>query len=140
MKRTELFIFQSILIVFTSMMLTACPTTQVGPDDVDADAVGDNPADGSSAGFLKNNQARLNEFLDSPKSVEWRYMRLPGLFDYSPVNKLNYEFESLPQTDEMFELQDENITPRELLRKVAEFYDLEMSVEPGNYVLVKGRE
>ena len=123
-----------------SACLTSCVTPsaiETGPDGGEIEPLTSSVV---PAGFLASDRVRLNEYLDTPKSVEWKYMRLPGLFDYSPVDEIRYEFEDLPQTEALFELSNERISPRELLYEVSKFYELEMSVEPGNFVLVKGRE
>ena len=56
-------------------------------------------------------------------------MPLQLVFDQVPLNDMFYQFEFKQRKWEPFSLADSDISRRELLRKIAEFYEFDMSVK-----------
>lgn len=80
--------------------------------------------------------------MDQRFSVSWKNMTLDVVFEQEPINGVKYRFEDVAQESPLFYLSSSNISRREILKKIADFYDLNMKVEFLNgkpaYVLVKG--
>lgn len=97
---------------------------------------------GASASFLKSNHASLNAWLDESFEVEYRKMTLDIVFEQQPIEGIRYEFRHIARESPLFSLELSTITRREILRKIALFYHLRLSVAQVNgkpaYVLVEG--
>jgi len=98
---------------------------------------------GVSASFLKSNHGPLNAWLDESFEVEYRKMTLDIVFEQQPIVGVRYEFRHIVRESPLFSLELATISRREILRKIALFYHLRMSVAEVDgkpaYVLVEGR-
>jgi len=97
---------------------------------------------GSSA-FLNTNHVPLKAWLDESFEVEYRKMTLDILFEQQPISGIRYEFRHIPRESALFSLKSSDISRREILKKVAGFYQLKMSVAEINgkpaHVMVVGK-
>lgn len=97
---------------------------------------------GKSDSFLKSNHAQLNKWLDETFEVEYRKMTLDLVFKKPPIKGIQYEFRHIARESPLFSLKPSDISRREILRQIALFYHLRMSVAAINgkpaYVLVEG--
>lgn len=98
---------------------------------------------GASVSFLKSDYAPLNAWLDESFEVEYRKMTLDIVFEQQPIAGVRYEFRHISRESPLFSLKPSTISRREILRQIALFYHLRMSVAQINgkpaYVLVEGR-
>ena len=98
-------------------------------------------ASGNSA-FLNSNHSPLNAWLDESFEVEYRKMTLDILFEQQPITGIRYEFRHIPKESALFSLKSEDISRRDILKRIAKFYHLKMNVAEINgkpaYVLVVG--
>ncbi|NOX99247.1 MAG: hypothetical protein GXP30_05900 [Verrucomicrobia bacterium] len=99
---------------------------------------------GSSGGsvFLKSSHVPLNAWLDEAFEVEYRKMTLDILFEQQPIVGIRYEFRHIPKESALFSLKSDDISRRDILKRIAKFYHLKMTVAEINgkpaYVLVVG--
>jgi hypothetical protein len=95
------------------------------------------------AGFLATDYAPLNRWLDERFEVKYRNQTPEMIFDQSPISDIRYETSQLPQGVPLFHLDSADLSRREILHRVAEFWDLDMSIEAENgtpsFVRVTGR-
>jgi hypothetical protein len=93
--------------------------------------------------FLATTFAPLQRWLDEPFEVEYRNMTPELIFEQPPIADIRYETSELPQDAPLFDLKSSSMSRREILYKISEFWNLEMSLagETGkpSYVLVSGR-
>lgn len=96
----------------------------------------------TNASFLKTESVKLNAWLDEKFEVEYRELTLDSIFEQPPIADIHYEFRNVSKQSPLFSLALSNISRREILRRIAGFYHLEMSVAEINgkpaYVLVVG--
>lgn len=96
---------------------------------------------GDSA-FLSTDYVPLKAWLDESFEVEYRKMTLDILFVQQPISGIRYEFRKIPKESALFSLKSGDISRRDILKKIARFYQLKMSVAEINgkpaYVLVVG--
>ena len=138
MKPVRLFLTRAALLSAVALLHTACPSTQNESGIIeDGSPVGD--AATVSEEFLASENSALNRWLDETFDLEYKFMTLGVIFEQDPINDIRYELKDLPTTDDMFELKQAGISRRELLFKVAEFFQLDMAVT-GNAVLVSGKK
>ena len=120
-----------VLAFITSLMMTGCRTGGQGGGKI-----------GLGGSFLKTDYAPLNKWLDESFEVEYRKMTLDILFEQQPISGIRYEFRHIPRESPLFSLKEADISRREILRKIAVFFSLKMSVAEINgkpaYVLVVG--
>ncbi len=94
------------------------------------------------ASFLKSSHGPLNAWLDETFEVEYRKMTLDLVFEQQPISDIRYEFRHIARESPLFSLNSPDISRRDILRKIAVFYHLRMSVAQINgkpaYVLVEG--
>ncbi len=120
------------------LLMTGCQNGSAGKG-----AGGGKGNKGASASFLKSDHAPLNAWLDESFEVEYRKMTLDIVFEQQPIAGIRYEFRHISRESPLFSLKPSNISRREILRQIALFYHLRMSVAQINgkpaYVLVEGR-
>jgi hypothetical protein len=96
----------------------------------------------ADASFLITESATLNAWLDEKFEVEYRELTLDSIFEQPPIADIHYEFRHVAKQSPLFSLAPSNISRREILRRIAAFYHLKMSVAEINgkpaYVLVVG--
>ncbi|MCF6311943.1 MAG: hypothetical protein L3J39_05790 [Verrucomicrobiales bacterium] len=119
------------------VLMTGCITGRLGKG-------GGKKSGGSvRASFLKSDHAPLNTWLDESFEVEYRKMTLDLIFEQQPIADIRYEFRHVEKESPLFSLKAADISRRDILRKIALFYHLRMSVAQINgkpaYVLVEGR-
>ena len=93
--------------------------------------------------FLTTDFAPLNRWMNEPFEVEYRNMTPELVFDQDPIADIKYDTRNLPADAPLFELKTPSMTRREILYRIAEFWNLEMSIEAlagekPSYVLVTG--
>ncbi len=92
--------------------------------------------------FLNNESPQLNAWLDEKFEVEYRKLTLDSIFEQPPIADIHYEFRNVARQSPLFSLAPSNISRREILKRIADFYQLKMSVAAVNgkpaYVLVVG--
>lgn len=127
-----------MIALISGLMMTGCQDWNAGK--------GGSGKKGASTGddlFLKSNYAPLNEWLDETFEVEYRKMTLGLVFKKQPISGIQYEFRHISRESPLFSLQPSTISRREILRQIALFYHLRMTVAAINgkpaYVLVEGR-
>lgn len=95
------------------------------------------------SGFLRTDYAPLTRWMDERFEVEYRNMTPELIFDQAPIADIRYDTRNLPNDAPLFHLTSNSISRREILYKVSEFWDLDMSIEAEgdtpSYVLVSGR-
>lgn len=115
------------------VLMTGCITGKRG---------GRKGGSGVRASFLKSDYAPLNAWLDESFEVEYRKMTLDLVFEQQPIADVRYEFRHVAKESPLFSLNSADISRRDILRKIALFYHLRISVAQINgkpaYVLVEG--
>ncbi|MCP5540539.1 MAG: hypothetical protein H7A52_10420 [Akkermansiaceae bacterium] len=95
------------------------------------------------ATFLATDHPRLAGWLEQRFEVNYRNMRPDIVFDQDPLSDIRYQAFNLPENAPLFHLKEESISRRELLHKIAKFWNLDMSLvyEGGSptHVKVAGR-
>jgi len=96
----------------------------------------------ADASFLRTESVKLNAWLDEKFEVEYRELTLDSIFEQPPIADIHYEFRHVSKQSPLFSLVPSNISRREILKRIADFYHLKMSVAEINgkpaYVLVVG--
>jgi len=90
--------------------------------------------------FLRSEYEPLETWMDERFEIKFRNMKPELIFDQVPLNDVHYELSDLPESGKSFELESVNISRRELLKKIADHWNLEMSYtfgEDGNPNAVK---
>ena len=121
-----------------SVILVSCETTPTPkPTPNPSRTVG-------AASFLKTDHEALEEWLNERFEVEYRNMTSALIFKQDPIADIRYEQRNMPGDGRLFYLKSQSISRREILKAVADFYDLRMEVKMINglpaYVLVSGRQ
>ena len=120
-----------------TLAMTGCQTWRAGRG-----AGGEKGQGKRAASFLKSDYAPLNVWLDEQFEMEYRKMTLDIVFEQQPISDIRYEFRHVAKESPLFSLKSSNISRREILRQIALFYNLKMSVAEINgrpaYVLVVG--
>jgi len=98
---------------------------------------------GSAAGFLRTNYEPLEQWMDERFRVRYENMPLEMVFEQKPIADIRYQLRNVPSDAPLFYLVSSSISRRELLKEIAQFYNLNMRVEMVNgepgYVVVSGR-
>ena len=89
----------------------------------------DGEGDVQTEDFLATDYAPLSKWFDEEFEVSYKHMTPNLVFDQVPLNDIFYQFEFKQRKWEPFSLMDSDISRRELLRKIAEFYEFDMSVK-----------
>lgn len=82
----------------------------------------------SGPGFLATNYAPLAKWLDEAFDVDYKHMTPQVVFNQVPLNDIYYETSNLPTTAPPFNFASPSITRRDLLRKIAQHWNLRMSL------------
>ena len=99
--------------------------------------------------FLRTSFGPLSAWLDGRYDVTYRNMRLGGterenIFAQQPIEEVHYRFEDIGRSGTLFQLKANNISRREILYRIAQTYDLRMTVEDVNgkpaFIGVKGND
>ncbi|MEM6915818.1 MAG: hypothetical protein AAF491_04550 [Verrucomicrobiota bacterium] len=77
--------------------------------------------------FLETDYEPLSKWLEERFEVSYENMTPELIFDQVPLNDIFYEVLVVPGNPDEFNLKSENISRRELLEKIAQHWDLEMS-------------
>ncbi len=78
--------------------------------------------------FLGTDFELFDKWLNERFRVDYKHMSPQLIFDQVPLNDIYYETVALPEKPPAFHLKSSDISRRELLQKIAEFWDLEMSI------------
>ncbi|MCB1090412.1 MAG: hypothetical protein KDL87_02695 [Verrucomicrobiae bacterium] len=78
--------------------------------------------------FLATDYQALANWLDERYEVEYRNLTPEMVFEQSPLNKIKYQTSRLPENAPVFHLRSSDISCREILYKVATFWDLDMTL------------
>ncbi len=130
-----------------ALTLSSCETVPAPAPVTPAVGAGTSPAATSATklpmGFLMTDYAPLQRWLDERFEVEYRNMTPELVFDQPPIADIRYETHRLPQDAPLFDLKSPAMSRREILHKISEFWNLEMSIQAEggtpSYVLVTGR-
>lgn len=94
---------------------------------------GGNQAGGGGAEtFLATNYKPLREWLDERFPIRYVSMTPQAVFENQPLRELKFETHGLPENAEPLTFESEDISRRELLQKIAEHWNLEMSLLEGS--------
>jgi len=92
--------------------------------------------------FLYSGYAPLDSWMDERFKVRYENMPLDMVFDQKPVSDIRYQKVNLPSEAPLFYLVNSNISRREILKQVADFYKLDMNIQmvegKPSYVVVTG--
>ncbi len=83
-------------------------------------------------GFLVTKDARLGTWLDERFEVKYLSMTPQLIFDQVPLNQIKYQTSNLPVDALPFNFQSKSVSRRELLKKIANFWNLDMSLVIGS--------
>jgi|GEM_PF-652330 len=86
----------------------------------------------NTKGFLVTPDARLTSWLDQRFQVKYISMTPQLIFDQVPLNEIKYETHNLPVDSLPFDYQSKNISRRELLKKISNFWKLDMTLVTGS--------
>lgn len=78
--------------------------------------------------FLYTDYLPLTKWLDERYEIDYREMKPDFIFDQAPLDDIYYEFDETPSAVAPFSLRSENISRRELLQAIADFWEVEMRV------------
>jgi hypothetical protein len=129
-----------------SLFLSACGIQPPVTPAPTGHAMGTPPVAAASpsvpAGFLQTEYAPLQRWLDERFEVEYRNQTPELVFDQSPISDIRYATTDLPKGAPLFHLKSSDLSRREILHRIAAFWDLHMTVEAENgtpsYVRVVG--
>lgn len=80
------------------------------------------------ANFLRTDFPALAKWLDERFDVNYRHMTPQLIFDQVPLNSIYYEISNLPTNAAPFNFSHSNISRRELLQRIAQHWNLKMSL------------
>jgi hypothetical protein len=82
----------------------------------------------SMVGFLKTDYQPLVKWLDSERfDVDYKHMTPQLIFDQVPLNDIFYETSNLPTGAPAFNFAGNDLSRREILKKIANHWKLKMS-------------
>ena len=81
------------------------------------------------SGFLATSYGPLASWFDERFEVEYRNMTPALIFEQDPISDIRYDVSAMPANPPLFELQNSNISRREILYRVAQFWNLTMTIE-----------
>ena len=81
----------------------------------------------STAGFLSTAYAPLAKWLDQRFDVDYKHMTPQLIFDQVPLNDIYYETSNLPTKAPAFNYSSNDISRRELLKRISNHWNLRMS-------------
>lgn len=90
--------------------------------------------------FLATDYEPLDKWLNERFEIDYKQMTPTLIFDQVPLNDIFYETLALPDKPPAFRLQSSDISRRELLKKIADFWQLDMSIitdDSGNPTAVR---
>ncbi len=82
-------------------------------------------------GFLRTDYEPLERWMDERFDVEYRNLTPELVFDQVPIAQIKYDVRGLSADLPLFHLKDSSLSRREILYKIAEFWDLDMRIENG---------
>ncbi len=106
-------------------LLTSCPESGPSGGASSGAATGGSQ---STAGFLATNYTPLAKWLDEAFNVDYKHMTPQLIFDQVPLNDIHYQTSNLPTNAAPFNFSHSNITRRDLLRRIANHWNLKMSL------------
>ncbi|MDF1751446.1 MAG: hypothetical protein P1U89_01600 [Verrucomicrobiales bacterium] len=114
------------------VVATSCNSTnQAGNAVVDPSAAsGDTPP--NTTGFLQTSYEPLSNWMDERFEVKYRAMTPELIFDQVPLNDIHYQTSNLPASAPSFNYESANVSRRELLKKIADHWNLKMSYVNGD--------
>lgn len=116
------------VLVATACLATSCELGNKGgsPGGSTGAPVGNTAHSGP--GFLQTDFAPLAKWLDEPFNVDYKHMTPQVIFDQVPLNDIYYETSNLPTNAAPFNFANTSISRRDLLRKIAQHWNLKMSL------------
>ncbi len=129
-------------LVYLSLTVVSCgPGTKEAGNPADGAVVGDGMVD--TSGFLQTDFDPINKWFDERFDVEYKHMTPELIFDQVPLNGIYYQTNNLPEKGEPFNFSSDDVSRRELLKKVSEHWKLKMSLSTDdagnpNAVVVNG--
>lgn len=109
-----------------ALTTVGCKTTdQPGSTSLDPTVQpGDNPPD--VTGFLQTGPGKLSDWMDERFNVKYRAMTPQLIFEQVPLDEIHYQTTNLPSNAPVFNYQSPDISRRELLKKIADHWNLTM--------------
>ena len=114
-------------LVLAGIGITSCETA--GKKDGDVINPGQMSDSGpiNAAGFLKTDFDPLNKWLDERFEVDYKHMTPNLIFDQVTLNDIFYETSNLPMSAPAFNFTSNDVSRRELLKKISSHWGLKMS-------------
>lgn len=110
-----------------------CNTTnQAGNAVVDPAAATGESGVPNVSGFLETDYEPLSNWMDERYEVKYRAMTPELIFDQVPLSDIHYQTTNLPQSAPSFNFESPNISRRELLKKIADHWNLKMTYIMGD--------
>jgi hypothetical protein len=81
------------------------------------------------SGFLATDYPALKVWMEERFEVEYRNLTPETIFDQKPISDIKYATSALPVGAPLFHLKSSNLSRREILYKVATFWNLDMTIE-----------
>lgn len=122
-------IITSLTLSVFALALLSCQSTNPSSAVVDPASSGSVP---NVSGFLESEHGPLSNWMNERFEVRYRAITPEMIFEQVPLNDIHYNTENLPTNVPNFDYESENISRKELLKKIAEFWDLEMEYEMGD--------
>lgn len=94
-----------------------------------AGVVEEQPSTVPENAFLYTGYEPLERWMEERFKVRYENMPLDMLFDQQPISDIRYQHVNLPEETPVFELVSPSISRREILREIARFYNLGMTVQ-----------
>ena len=118
-------------LVAVLVMGTSCNSTnQAGNAMVDPYASGDTPH--NVTGFLVTSYEPLSNWMSERFEVKYRAMTPELILDQVPLNDIHYQTTNMPASAASFNYESANISRRELLKRIADHWNLKMSYINGD--------
>ena len=138
--KTSKLINHSLAIAFLIVGLSACKSTtnqgsavvdtslKTAPESSEAPTVQKQPAEGE---FLATDFAALDEWMNTRFIIEYRRQTPDRIFNEVPLDDIKYNTSNLPVNAPKFDFDSESVSRRELLKAIADHWDLSMEYEIG---------
>ncbi|NNE92624.1 MAG: hypothetical protein HKN23_13335 [Verrucomicrobiales bacterium] len=109
----------------------------------DSNSSSENSGSKTGGTFLATDYEPLDNWLEERFEVKYKNMTPQLIFNQVPINDIHYDTSDLPEGAPTFNFESDNISRREVLQKISDFWGLRMSIQNGpdgnpSSVVVKG--
>ena len=134
--KTSKLIINTLSITLLIVGFSACnSTTKNGNAVVDTTplekAEAPDPAPREPAQFLATNFEPLDSWMSERYKIEYRAQTPDRIFNEVPLDEIHYNTSNLPTNAPKFSFESESVSRRELLKAIADHWNLKMSYEVG---------